>query len=147
MPAGRPTKYESDYHPDKARKFCLLGMTNEELADAFDISLATLHNWKNKYPEFLDAITRGKEDADAEVAEALRHRAIGYSHAEEKVFNNNGEILTYQTIRHYPPDPQAASLWLRNRQPAKWRDKQEIRAEIDAKLEINIISYADIETE
>ena len=24
---------------------------------------------------------------------------------------------------HYPPDTQAASLWLRNRQPAKWRDR------------------------
>ena len=27
---------------------------------------------------------------------------------------------------HYPPDTQAASLWLRNRQPAKWRDRQEV---------------------
>ena len=24
---------------------------------------------------------------------------------------------------HYPPDTQAASLWLRNRQPRQWRDK------------------------
>ncbi len=27
------------------------------------------------------------------------------------------------TVKHYPPDTQAASLWLRNRQPDKWRDK------------------------
>jgi hypothetical protein len=27
---------------------------------------------------------------------------------------------------HYPPETQAASLWLRNRQPAKWRDRQEV---------------------
>ena len=29
------------------------------------------------------------------------------------------------TIEH-PPDTQAASLWLRNRQPRLWRDKHEI---------------------
>jgi hypothetical protein len=27
---------------------------------------------------------------------------------------------------HYPPDTTAASLWLRNRQPSKWRDRQEV---------------------
>jgi hypothetical protein len=27
---------------------------------------------------------------------------------------------------HYPPDTHAASLWLRNRQPTKWRDRQEV---------------------
>jgi hypothetical protein len=27
---------------------------------------------------------------------------------------------------HYPPDTQVASLWLPNRQPAKWRDRQQV---------------------
>ena len=31
-----------------------------------------------------------------------------------------------RTPEHYPPDTPAASLWLRNRQPAKWRDRQEV---------------------
>jgi len=29
-------------------------------------------------------------------------------------------------VQHYPPDTTAASLWLRNRQPDKWRDRQQI---------------------
>jgi hypothetical protein len=27
---------------------------------------------------------------------------------------------------HHPPDTQAASLWLRNRQPTLWRDKHQV---------------------
>jgi hypothetical protein len=29
-------------------------------------------------------------------------------------------------VKCYPPDTAAASLWLRNRQPAKWRDKTDV---------------------
>ena len=35
-------------------------------------------------------------------------------------------LIIVPYIEHYPPDTTAASLWLRNRQPNKWRDKREI---------------------
>jgi hypothetical protein len=35
-----------------------------------------------------------------------------------------GQPIEVEYIQHYPPDTQAASLWLRNRQPGKWRDVQ-----------------------
>ncbi|WP_295448053.1 hypothetical protein [uncultured Thiodictyon sp.] len=33
--------------------------------------------------------------------------------------------------KHYPPDTAAASLWLRNRQPALWWDKVEIEEDVN----------------
>ncbi|MOA55620.1 hypothetical protein D3C78_1794470 [compost metagenome] len=33
------------------------------------------------------------------------------------------QVVREEYVEHYPPDTPAASLWLRNRQPAKWRDK------------------------
>jgi hypothetical protein len=60
------------------------------------------------------------------VASKLFHRAIGYEHPEDKIFNNNGEEMVVPTIKHYPPDTTAAIFWLKNRQPDKWRDRQEI---------------------
>lgn len=124
MPAGRPTAYRPEY-AQQVYKLCLLRATDVELADFFGVSERTLNTWKDKHPEFLQSITRGKVQADAEVAEKLRERAMGYSHPEEKIFQSGGEIIRAETIRHYPPDTQAASLWLRNRQPDKWRDKQD----------------------
>lgn len=65
----------------------------------------------------------GKEEADATIADSLYHRAKGYSHPEVHVSNYQGAVTLTPLTKHYPPDTAAASLWLRNRQPKRWRDK------------------------
>jgi len=125
MPAGQPTKYKEEYCK-QAEKICKLGATDEFLADYFDVCVATLNNWKSSHPEFLASIKKGKIEADLKVAESLYQRAIGYSHPEVKVFNNQGEIVTHDVVKHYAPDPTALIFWLKNRQPKEWRDKQEL---------------------
>ncbi len=122
---GRPTSYRKEY-AEQARKLCLLGYTDVELADFFQVSERTLNTWKKDFPEFLQSTKRGKDIADADVAEKLYKRALGYTHKSVKIFNNDGVPLKVEYTEHYPPDTQAASLWLRNRQPNKWRDKQDI---------------------
>jgi hypothetical protein len=68
-------------------------------------------------------MSRGKQIADATIAESLYERAKGYSHPEVHVSNYQGAVTLTDLRKHYPPDTAAASLWLRNRQPKKWRDK------------------------
>jgi len=126
MPAGRPTKYDKDIHPEQAFKLCLLGSTDMQLADFFGVEEKTINNWKEKHPEFLQSIKAGKEEADAKVAQSLYNRALGYSHPEDKIFNANGEPMVVPTTKYYPPDATSAIFWLKNRQKANWRDKQEI---------------------
>jgi hypothetical protein len=36
-----------------------------------------------------------------------------------------GEVTLTPFVKHYPPDTHAASLWLRNRQSKRWRDRIE----------------------
>ena len=122
---GAPTLYKDEYAM-QVEKLCLLGAIDSELADFFNVCEATINNWKNDYPEFLESIKRGKQLADANVANRLYNRALGYSHEEDKIFNDQGSPLIVPTVKHYPPDTTAAIFWLKNRQPAKWRDKQEI---------------------
>lgn len=126
MPAGRPSDYREDY-AEQARKLCLLGATDVELAEFFGTSEVTLNAWKHAHPDFLKSINAGKSVADAEVADKLYHRARGYSHKAVKIFMPAGATAPVyaEYTEHYPPDTPAASLWLRNRQPAKWRDRQE----------------------
>lgn len=141
---GRKTRYRAEF-VEQTYKLCLLGATDEELSDFYGISPQTLANWKARHPKFLGAIKRGKVQADAEVAEKLRHRAMGYSHPEEKIFQNDGKIIRAETTKHYPPDTQAASLWLRNRQPGKWRDKQQLEHTglDDGPIQIEIVQFGD----
>lgn len=99
MPAGRPTKYSTEY-AERARQYCLLGATDERLAEFFDVNIDTIHTWKKAHIEFSDAIKEGREGADIQVAASLYGRALS-------------------------GDTTACIFWLKNRQKANWRDKTE----------------------
>ncbi|WP_313386917.1 hypothetical protein [Chishuiella sp.] len=126
---GRPTDYKVEYN-EQVYKLCLLGATDSEIGDFFNVSEVTINAWKKEYPEFLKSIKKGKEYADANVANKLYNRALGYKHEEDKIFNDQGVPLIVPTVKHYPPDTTAAIFWLKNRQPAKWREKQEVETTI-----------------
>ncbi|ASC05220.1 terminase [Acetobacter pasteurianus] len=120
--AGRPSKYQEGF-AEQARKLCLLGATDQDLADFFEVSEQTINTWKSAHPEFLESIKKGKDLADAEVADRLFQRALGYSHKAVKIFNDQGRPLVVDYEEHYPPDTAAGIFWLKNRQKDKWRDK------------------------
>ncbi|MGV0921887.1 hypothetical protein ACTS94_16320 [Empedobacter falsenii] len=122
---GAPSLYKPQYN-EQVYKLCLLGATDSEIGDFFNVDERTINNWKVEFPEFFQSIKKGKEYADANVASKLYNRALGYEHEEDKIFNDQGVPLIVPTIKHYPPDTTAAIFWLKNRQPAKWRDKQEV---------------------
>jgi hypothetical protein len=138
---ARPTIYKKEYC-EQAYKLCLLGAIDKELADFFGVQEKTLNNWKHNHPEFLQSIKEGKEIADANVASRLYERAMGYSHPEDKIFNDNGEPMIVPTTKHYPPDPTAAIFWLKNRRKEQWRDKQDMEVNVKEMPEI-IIKRAD----
>jgi hypothetical protein len=143
-PVGRPSAYKPEY-AEQGRKLCLLGFTDGEMADFFGVSEQTLNAWKTAHPEFLESIRLGKVIADSDIAESLYHRAKGYSHPEVDIKVIQNQIVETHLIKHYPPDTTAASLWLRNRQGGRWRDKteQEITgkdgAPIDFSLKVSFV--------
>ena len=123
---GRPTAYRKE-NAEQAYKYCLLGATDAQLADFFEVAESTINNWKKDHPEFLESVRRGKSIADANVAEAFYKRATGFEKEDcEKVFQYQGEIIRAQTKEYYPPDSGAALNWLKNRQPDKWRDNKKV---------------------
>lgn len=130
---------KTDYKPEYATiayQMTLLGATDAEMADALGKSETTINAWKHSHVEFAKALTRGKLYADAHVADRLHQRACGYSHDAVKVFMPAGatEPVYAPYTEHYPPDTAALSLWLRNRQSGKWRDKVEQEITIKGEL-------------
>jgi hypothetical protein len=124
---GRPTIYRPEL-ATLARKLALLGATDQEMADALGIDQGTLDRWKTRHKEFRIAIQHGKIRADAEIAQSLYNRARGMSLPAVKIFQGTPEggpvIVPHQ--EHLPPDVGAAKLWLRNRRPDLWRERQEV---------------------
>lgn len=119
---GRPTLYRPEYAKE-AHKLCLLGSTDVELADFFEVSISTIKEWKKKHVEFSTAIKSGKTIADAEVASKLYHRATGYSMPAVKIFLYEGQPVVVPYTENFPPETAAMIFWLKNRQREKWRDR------------------------
>jgi hypothetical protein len=105
----------------RATELCMLGHTNEELALCFNVNPDTIQQWLIEKPSFRKAVDRGREAADAKVAHSLYRRATGAKVKASKIFNHKGKALVVDYIEHYPPDTNAAALWLSNRQRSKWR--------------------------
>ncbi len=122
---GRP----SEYHPtmdEMAKRFCLLGCTDEQLGRSFNVDEATVKRWMTEYSSFRASIKSGREEADANMAASLYHRGLGYSHKAEKitVLKVGDEVVEHRSeyIERYPPDTASAIFWLKNRRRDLWRD-------------------------
>lgn len=110
-----------------------LGLTDEDIAKNIGIHVATLYEWKNKYSDIAEALTYGKQEADAIVENALYKRAVGYDYEEvTKELRINPEtkeremVVTKIVTKNVIPDTTAQIFWLKNRKQDMWRDKQEL---------------------
>lgn len=132
-PGGRPTKYKPE-NAEQVYKLSREGFTDKKIADFFKVGEKTVNNWKKIHPEFLQSLKTGKDEYDSDIIEkSLAKRASGYSHPDVHISNYQGKITVTPITKHYPPDATSMIFWLKNRQPAKWRDKQEVK--IGVKLE------------
>ena len=122
---GRPSKFDPAMC-DRARVMAEAGAVDTEIAEALEIGLRTLYTWKAEFPQFRQALKRGKDVADDIVEAALFRRATGYSHDAVKIMQYEGSPIEVPFVEHYPPDTTAAIFWLKNRRSKEWRDKQEV---------------------
>lgn len=132
---GVKPAYRDDY-PAQAHKLCLLGVQDRDLAAFFGVCRKTILNWKTTYPDFADAITRGKKSADMEVAASLYQatldRVITTKQAikcKEIYYDDNGKRVEKERVeiveveKHIPADFRSQQFWLKNRNPKLWSDK------------------------
>jgi len=126
---GRHTKYR-DTFPKKAYEYALQGLTDIQIAKNLRISISNFYEYRLRYPEFMDALKRGKAPIDAEVENKLLKRAMGYDYEEkttEVEVGRDGEAkpTRVRTVKkHVPPDVTAQIFWLKNRRPKDWSDRR-----------------------
>jgi len=121
-------KYDQKFD-ERAYKLCLLGLKDDELALAFGVAQSTITLWKREHPTFKRATDIGKREADGKVAEALYHKAIGYSHKDTHISVIKNKVVKTPITKHYPPDTSACIFWLKNRtrgQEVPWSDRLEV---------------------
>lgn len=144
---ARPTDYKPEY-ATQAAKLAILGATDSELADFFEVEPRTIYRWKNAHEEFCQALKVGKDIADDRVERSLYHNANGYDYTEQqaikvKISRDEEEIQIVEVRRHRPADTTACIFWLKNRRKEEWRDKQEVEHSGEVKSQIHVIKLPD----
>lgn len=132
---GRPSEFDPEFC-EQVEKLCLLGATDEQIADFFDKSVSTINKWKIDHPEFSEAIKRGKLPSNAEVATSLYKRANWHEYIEQQaikvkdvIYENGKRVRETERVeivevkRVLPPSDTSMIFWLKNRFPEQWRDK------------------------
>jgi hypothetical protein len=124
---ARPSSYKEEFAGQVA-KLAVLGATDQEVADFFDVDVRTIYRWKHDHDGFCQALKAGKDIADDRVERSLYQKAIGYEQDEVKIFMPaNAAQPVYAPFRaKIAPDTTAAIFWLKNRRKEDWRDKSEI---------------------
>lgn len=122
---GRPSSYKPEF-ANQATKLCLLGATDVDIADFFQVAVSTVYKWKHDYPEFSEALKSGKDSADERVERSLYHKAVGYKFDAVKIMSVAGKIEKVEYREHIPPDTTAAIFWLKNRRGDQWRDVHKV---------------------
>lgn len=130
---AQASAYNEKYHVDWAWSLALKGATDEEIAEAFHISVRTLHRWKKTHPELLTALEEGKDVADAKVKRSLYQRAVGYEAKEvtqiieqDPATGTRRASKTQVTTKHIVPDTMACMYWLNNRSKGEFSQRQEV---------------------
>lgn len=129
---SRKTKYDPDTFPLLAEGYAREGLNDEQIAERLGISHDSYYRYQRKYSEFFEAVKRGKRPVDFEVENSLLKRANGFRYEEKTTElridkqGNAVPAVVKRVEKEMPPETKAIALWLKNRKPEKWREKQEV---------------------
>jgi predicted DNA-binding transcriptional regulator AlpA len=75
--AGRPSIIINDDMCRKAESLSAKGLTMQQIADCLGLGLSTIYEKYEQYPEFAEAIKRGKAKGVATMTNALFNKGMG----------------------------------------------------------------------
>lgn len=124
--------------------------TDVELAAEMGIQISTFYQWLKSHDEIKKAVERGRTSTNAQetnrrVELSLLDRCLGGAFPvvkghkiREVVYDERGkkvketeriEMVTETT--YVPADTAAIRFWLTNRQPERWKNKQELSGDVN----------------
>lgn len=134
----------------RIEEFCENGLDDGELARAMEITDRTLRDWKKRFPEIPQAITRGRGGARVQIKNALFERAKGgyrtvkkpmkrrireYDETTGRCIREEEIIDLAEETIYIPPDTNAIKFWLTNRDPEHWQNRVELQGTGQLSLE------------
>jgi len=110
------------------------GLSMDQIASNVGVARSTFFNWKSENQMLSDALMINREIADRQVENALFKVAKGFHYTEDKIAPSGAKITDVKSYQ--APNVGAIKLWLSNRKPDTWREKQsiELSGKVDSRL-------------
>ena len=134
--AGRKTDYKSKY-ADIAFEFCKDGhFSARALAKKFKVSPKTIVNWKEKHPEFAEAIEKGKEIAVDDIEETYFKLGKGGLKTKKTKYEGDEDemAITEKTITTLAPNAQVCNRILAAHRPQTYGDNVKLKHGVTEEL-------------
>jgi hypothetical protein len=126
--AGARGKYDEDF-PLLVQGYARRGLTDKAICECLRISQDTFYQYIKRYPEFSEALKKGRAPIDIEVENALLKNALGFEYEEvhtEITKNGDKQNVKKKIItKKQPPNLGAQIFWLINRLPELWKQRKE----------------------
>jgi len=137
---GRPSKYDPDTYPQKAKELSKKGFTDKQISRSLKVSEPTMNSWKDKFPEFLKSLMEGKDAFDVGVVEQTSlKKALGYDYIETSITDSERQGRTVVTHhKHMAPDSKLLIKWLEHRNRERWGKLPEEQPQ-QPQININIL--------
>jgi hypothetical protein len=138
MSTGKPSKYPTHVQPrlETIRAWKRDGLTEEQICENLGVCQDSFIQYKKIYPELVEVLKIGFDDAIAHVENAMMKRALGYTYiettitrrkivlGEDKDEPNNAEVIETKTVEKQMAPDVAAQIFIKiNRRPDKWRNQ------------------------
>jgi hypothetical protein len=142
---GNRDKYYTHVHPrlNTILAWRRHGQTYEDIAKNLGVGLSSLHKYVANHGELVEVLKTGKDDAAAEVENAVFRTAIGYEYAETKITLEgtdnpkdfdvspaeearqiaSGKRRIERFLKQQAPNTTAQIFYLSNRCSDRWRHK------------------------
>lgn len=132
---------------EQAYGFCLLGLTNWQLAKQFGVTESSIEHWYRTREDFRQAVDEGRLHSGVDVVKMMFARAMGFSHPAVKIFmdrrteeeyDEEGNLVRKKSygvpvkvdyMEYWPPDVKAQTKILNSRFREQWNDMIKVQHE------------------
>lgn len=143
----RRRKYSEDY-VELARDAFQQGSSVKQFADNLGVAVTTIYSWREKFPDFKNAMDAGRDYVNIEIVESelLKNCKDRILWKKKEIKNKAGDITSVHKISWLQPgDVGAQKFFLMNR-TTRWTDKLGIDHGEGRQVEFNIQINADDKT-
>ena len=116
---GPKGKYETEVKPflNDIFEWLKKGYTDCSICEQLGIHQNTWIRYREEHTELSELYARAREHRNALVMNKMYEKAIGYEHEDLFITQHQGKIIEKKIKKYYPPDVNAADLFLRNNDP------------------------------